>query len=656
MANVWSAKPATCVNIWATHVVCVCGSRTVHEVALSSLHCHSTRVHRRQTQHASHCLNLFCRTSYNVAMLALRSEAVTLSNSGEPQTVLTGSTAQEHSIDGPVRPRGGAISTLASHQGEPGSIPDRVNGFSQVGTVPDDAIGRRVFSRISRFPPPLNSGAAPFSRQSPSSALKTSPLRAAQISSPPHSLINNEHAARREPCTPVHVVALRGDGALDTRGSLTLIAPAFLCLRVGKTVPDSPGCTADSRSCRVHRECTAVSKRQLTLQHSTTRHCTGALFSSLSLVDGSQRLSRRRRKGVCQEVRGEGQFFPHALAGLAESAGNSTRRCSRLGIINPARLPPSHQFCFCSLRSLSCHPPSFASLQGWIQKCSLYREQPLNSVLTSKPIHAVFAGRVGRTVVQCWDTEIGCAQPVSWLYLILANRVKYPTGSLDFHNWESCRTMPLVGGFSRGAPCPPISVIVRRDYHVRGYMSDQAGNRARFACVRGEWSDHYTGPTPPPVFRCAALARGSGWRSGGCTNVRGRQRSKSWPERRAHNAKFAPKVGETRPRCGAVVDESMQSQRARPASPRFTPPPDVCYMSKYLTVQVTTRGGCADASVVSDPHLFSVDVLSRLTAECAYVKSDERFGREIREKTRLTSDIVRHDSHMRKSGSDPAED
>ncbi|KAJ8882669.1 hypothetical protein PR048_014481 [Dryococelus australis] len=33
-----------------------------------------------------------------------------------------------------------------------------------------------------------------------------------------------------------------------------------------------------------------------------------------------------------------------------------------------------------------------------------------------------------------------------------ANRVQSPTGSPDFRKWESCRTMPLVGGFSRGSP------------------------------------------------------------------------------------------------------------------------------------------------------------------------------------------------------------
>ncbi|KAJ8895395.1 hypothetical protein PR048_000727 [Dryococelus australis] len=40
------------------------------------------------------------------------------------------------------------ISTFASHQAEPGSIPGRFTGLSQVGIVPDDAVGRRVFSGI----------------------------------------------------------------------------------------------------------------------------------------------------------------------------------------------------------------------------------------------------------------------------------------------------------------------------------------------------------------------------------------------------------------------------------------------------------------------------------------------------------------------------
>ncbi|KAJ8874859.1 hypothetical protein PR048_022749 [Dryococelus australis] len=48
-----------------------------------------------------------------------------------------------------------AVTLLASHQDEPRSIPGRVTpGISQVGIVPDDAVGRWVFSGISRFPRP----------------------------------------------------------------------------------------------------------------------------------------------------------------------------------------------------------------------------------------------------------------------------------------------------------------------------------------------------------------------------------------------------------------------------------------------------------------------------------------------------------------------
>ncbi|KAJ8880213.1 hypothetical protein PR048_016679 [Dryococelus australis] len=37
----------------------------------------------------------------------------------------------------------------------------------------------------------------------------------------------------------------------------------------------------------------------------------------------------------------------------------------------------------------------------------------------------------------------------------MAIRVQSPAGSPDFRMWKSCRTMPLVGGFSRGSPVSP---------------------------------------------------------------------------------------------------------------------------------------------------------------------------------------------------------
>ncbi|KAJ8867302.1 hypothetical protein PR048_031103 [Dryococelus australis] len=59
--------------------------------------------------------------------------------------------------EGRIRGRGDrAVSLLASHQGEPVSVPGRVTpGFSRVGIVPDDATVRWVFSGISRFPRPF---------------------------------------------------------------------------------------------------------------------------------------------------------------------------------------------------------------------------------------------------------------------------------------------------------------------------------------------------------------------------------------------------------------------------------------------------------------------------------------------------------------------
>ncbi|KAJ8882493.1 hypothetical protein PR048_014304 [Dryococelus australis] len=53
---------------------------------------------------------------------------------------------------------------LAFHVGEPGSIPSGVTPeFSHVGIVPDDTVGRQVFSGISRFPRPPGFRAAPHS-------------------------------------------------------------------------------------------------------------------------------------------------------------------------------------------------------------------------------------------------------------------------------------------------------------------------------------------------------------------------------------------------------------------------------------------------------------------------------------------------------------
>ncbi|KAJ8894413.1 hypothetical protein PR048_007065 [Dryococelus australis] len=81
--------------------------------------------------------------------------------------------------------RGGSVVGLpASHVGKPGSIPGGVaHVFSHVGIVPDDAAALRVSAGISRFPHYCISALLHTHLASPSLALKTSVLRAAEISS-----------------------------------------------------------------------------------------------------------------------------------------------------------------------------------------------------------------------------------------------------------------------------------------------------------------------------------------------------------------------------------------------------------------------------------------------------------------------------------------
>ncbi|KAJ8874520.1 hypothetical protein PR048_025380 [Dryococelus australis] len=42
-----------------------------------------------------------------------------------------------------------------------------------------------------------------------------------------------------------------------------------------------------------------------------------------------------------------------------------------------------------------------------------------------------------------------------------ANRVQSSAVSPDFRKWNSCRTMPLIGGFSRGSPDSPTPSVRR---------------------------------------------------------------------------------------------------------------------------------------------------------------------------------------------------
>ncbi|KAJ8869507.1 hypothetical protein PR048_028498 [Dryococelus australis] len=73
-------------------------------------------------------------TRKSIAMFGRRNE-----NTGNLSALCVKATRQNQL---PTGWGGRVIILLASHQGKPGSIPGRVTGFSQVGIVPDDAVGR----------------------------------------------------------------------------------------------------------------------------------------------------------------------------------------------------------------------------------------------------------------------------------------------------------------------------------------------------------------------------------------------------------------------------------------------------------------------------------------------------------------------------------
>ncbi|KAJ8889981.1 hypothetical protein PR048_009486 [Dryococelus australis] len=121
-------------------------------------------------------------TSWRTARSTSRTSRVSSSNNNNNNNIepanrgnLDGNTYSRHCATR-KRGRGGVVVTLlASHLGEPDSIPEGVTpGSSHVEIVPDDAAGRRVFSEISRFPRHCIPALLPTHLNSHPSALKTS--------------------------------------------------------------------------------------------------------------------------------------------------------------------------------------------------------------------------------------------------------------------------------------------------------------------------------------------------------------------------------------------------------------------------------------------------------------------------------------------------
>ncbi|KAJ8882861.1 hypothetical protein PR048_014675 [Dryococelus australis] len=72
-----------------------------------------------------------------------------------------------------------------------------------------------------------------------------------------------------------------------------------------------------------------------------------------------------------------------------------------------------------------------------------------------------------------------------------ANRAQSPAGSPDFRKWESCRTMPLVGGSSRGSLCfprpfIPVPLHIHFNHPLKALFHNICDERYELQCFRTE--------------------------------------------------------------------------------------------------------------------------------------------------------------------------
>ncbi|KAJ8873892.1 hypothetical protein PR048_024728 [Dryococelus australis] len=325
------------------------------------------------------------------------------------------------------------------------------------------------------FPPLLHSGAASYSLQSPSSALKTSLLRAAKI-----SLL-----------TSVFYITLwsRAAGGAKLSGS---------------------GMTSGAHRCAGPR------KRNVFNSHNAHRagprracQC-GLQYAHARRSHSGSTLVRRNTSGQERRVTSEPQIVPGVRRGFEPRTSRTAnrRRTSRLrrgkSATNRAKKClqgwPNGRFLKTSLTSGIVRHNSHLQISmrdpgspRW-EASSLATTSPRPRDGTALPFpetsktSAAPTTSLGSAILvrHRWKKQFLCGISGRGAALddrlarsssTKANRVQSPAGSLqDFRKLESCRTMSLVGGFHRGSPVsppPPIPALL----HTPGEHSCSAKMR-----------------------------------------------------------------------------------------------------------------------------------------------------------------------------------
>ncbi|KAJ8895988.1 hypothetical protein PR048_001329 [Dryococelus australis] len=283
---------------------------------------------------------------------------------------------------------------------------------------------------------------------------------------------------------------------------------------------------------------------------------------------------------------------------------------------------------FCRPYSDRVHVTSF---DAEFRTCPCPQERP--NCTTHAPGRATVAER------------LACSPPTK------AFRVQSAAGSLpDFRKWKSCRTMPLVGGFSRGSPVPPplslpaplhnsIALIGSQDLAVKSHLNffNHSITRypAHYACsFEGEFHFKVCARAPGrqqrfgeitqgdlfPFARATSLAGGGGGRQ-----LQGFSEGRKWFVEPSF-------PGPVRVQASCVPAASNAARSELATSPR-----EKLYVELFWSPAEAILPGNSSASCIQGL------TESRNGAEPEWGGGGPRGNPPI-------SGIVRHESHMLKSG------
>ncbi|KAJ8893786.1 hypothetical protein PR048_006387 [Dryococelus australis] len=276
--------------------------------------------------------------------------------------------------------------------------------------------GRRVFSGVSRFPLPYIPALFHYRLISPLSALKTWLLRVARISGLDSSRCYNRGSNKegRRPTThvlfPKTSCGRRGGDKASLQPKAT--GPRVAALTQGRRL------AVETSAARTHA---SAPTPPATLRRVAGISCWLALAVTIT-YDFSEalRLEMRAKQGGC----GAG---PECKSGAEESRDPRDRSTDQSGVIR-------HDL---HVRPLRMRNTSVKYQDKQAVECFV--------VITDS--------RVTRTVLNRLRSNHECRTPRPGS---IPGRV-----TPDFRMWESCRTMPMVGGFSRVSPVSPVLIFRR---------------------------------------------------------------------------------------------------------------------------------------------------------------------------------------------------